>query len=1022
MIIFCFPVILLGVEVQLIGKWADTSPYEEVAAFFQVLHSDYWDKVKIVLRNHEKGSSNDILELLSSTIPEKVLDLLRISLLFRYFHPKALSQSKKGIIDKKPHLRGWGIMIPKKKSTPSIDNLASQILMNCFNLSDDESKVHFLKKISHNFAENHKQLMRFDINSTLFNQLESMPKTHHVSINGRVSKSQMHDLVNSIILEYKTMVICEKLNISDRRWLYEHPVNDIYYFTPLLANGPIFEPHDIHKLRAGWPKELKPNKDYLSFLKYHNNLVDVQVFLTFDDKKSLPLLEFAKEATLSHKPYRFHVFLVGDRNNHTQLLLMHTYHYLCDNIGTRNSIQFLIDYFKSMDFKSAYKKTHADAKWKDCKDHINNVAIAKKVNSSINYYFDKGLTEPSVSINGQFINEDPLFQYLPQYCLLEAKRIQKSMKNGFNGTTPFSDWIEKHSISLQTAFPPISINYKNMISIESYNIDEVLNALYTLHSNHSVFKELVFLFGYTICGSNYSSFEGIPPEIKSLFKIRSKIATIIGPFIFESQLTHSEVIFVLNIIKFSYSNEFQYTNLLQLHYIYLWKASMSISHVKRTSIPDLPNQFCIQNHGSGIQVVVVTNPFSQVFWDPIELSSLFFNSTIIKFVICPSSKVINKDSSIQFQYIPMNNVASAKIENNDFFIRRNSHWSLIRENDTFCVSDIVSWGVAKDDSTLIVNDQMKRTMKRTGFFAFLLPIGSHQSIGFEHDYYNADSFVPIYKTFNTFNHSQFPATNTVFNILMFMWSQESLMRSRLTIYTLVSNLTSKYLLNIIDPFQTYLPKGTNIRILPNFVPFFMAEPESILWFVKTSKYTYPGLFFSMNDKYLLFSDESVVWRKSADLFKSLDMNQISVSATILTPNKKSAAYWNPNSYIFERMGRVYHSTTVLFYNPIEWFLQNGSEEYIHMYNLRHHSHSSIGYGDEEYFNILQLRVQVLSLPEIICFCSQKNSLSNAPKALYHVKCEDKSPKYFGEKSSNLLSKASEFFQKIESGFEKTPPI
>lgn len=705
----------------------------------------------------------------------------------------------------------------------------------------------------------------------------------------------------------------------------------------------------------------------------------------------------------------------------TERLWVSTYWRVCDSSGPRIGATFLFEAV-TMGFKKAYKRTTCETSWRQVKNLYKQDFIMKRAEMVWDYCNKHKMNGFAYNINGEFFYDDDAFEKFNDRIMVTSKRLMHAMKQGLKtDDLNFNDWYRTDGLFV-SGRPPIEIRAQNRLTISDKNagvVETALTALYkNLENGNDVEKAKcpVFLINYknpnftdSACSHVYKV-NTIDRQAKEFF---GDVKTIIGPFVFKDELSSEQIDYVSSRVNYTYHHSLPAVNMLQRHFIEIFRAEEDFANRKRDAKPSVNEKSLIKSRQGQVTFTIIANFALRTIWPISELLHMLSDVELVGVDLYPSVIAQDHDSIKQIStgtYFPAFATPYADVPVNDFGILRPSTWELRHQKGNFTVPGIVITGYIENVSIIKIKDEYRKPFE-TGYFAVVLPPGIHECQGFEYKKFYVDSFIPevkIYKPGKTVE--DIPSNNNT-ALFMFMWYPDSYWRARVSLYTFLSNCSTSTIY-FLDPFVSlYAPKDYVSIILPVFTPHFGPKPTSNLLFVKGGKYYYPGLLMhSFYDK-IIFADEALVFRGDGTRIARVDWKNASVCA-VEYPDKNKNSNINSWSLKTMRIGRPYHTPALLCYCLSMYTKQRGPEYYLDLSKTKARARTTIGFGDEEYLNLLQLKVQFLTLPSSVVYDAQFMKRKLAKNAIAHIRSCDNSDKWLGTKIRVLNKEVDNYFNEL----------
>lgn len=1022
MLFLIFSVLAFSYDMILTGEWGDTFPSEEAYEFFEYLHPEYLNIVAPILKEKQRATSSEIISSLPSAIPSKIVTLLMFALQTRYFNPRAITKVK----EPRPNvtLNMWGAV--KREWGQKIDeNQILKILQVAVNDGSYIEKIEKLGSIVENFMGYYDLINKATIGNDTEKWTYFPSKTQFAAVNGRVVKMDAMEVVHAIFQEYKLSNTIKHFGITNQAFLYQRPGRQVHHVTRMLEHAPILEYHEQWKNRlTHWAKKLSQSKDYTGFLKYKDNLAEVQIFMRVGNPVIPYVMETIRNFANAQYPARFHMFLFGNWSDPNERLFTTAFWRVCDNTGARIGATFLYE-ASTMGLKKAYKRTTCDTRWRKIKNLHEDQFIGSRMNNTWKYCMDRNITQFAYNVNGEFFYDDPLFEKITERMMLVSKQVNQAMKLGLDTEkVSFPDWFQSDGIKIETTIP-LEITASNRITISDKNAGIVENAIDSLYNGVQNIPEdqinsskvSVFTIGYKINDTNCSHVmtnykESVDEHVKKLFG--QNVKTIVGPFVFDEELTPEQIEYCAIRTNYTYHHGLNFGNIKQRHFIEIFRAEEDFAKRKRANRPPVNQKSVIMSRQGQVNFRLIANPAYRTIWPMIGVMRMLAQVESVGVEFYPSAVATNPENDRQISsgryYSAFGTGVVSFDQPHNIGIDRPQSWELKHINGKWTVPGIVVTGYV-NSSMIRIGPEYRKPLS-DGYFAAVLPPGSHSCQGFEDNLFYVDSFVPTLKIYRPGKSVDRVPRNDNSGLYMFMWYPDSYWRAKWPIYTFYANVSRSCPLLLIDPFVSIVaPHDITTIFLPNFVPHFSPKPTSNLMFVKTAKYYYPGMILPSNIDKVIFADEALVFRGDATRLSRVDWKNASVCAIESNDNKKT----NPiNSWTLKtmRLGRPYHSPALICFCVSAYIEQGGPEVYLDLMTTKARAKNTMGYGDEEYMNIIQLKIQFLTLPQETLFNANFMKRKQAKYALAHVRSADKSDKYLGTRIPQLNREIDGFFKEL----------
>jgi hypothetical protein len=225
------------------------------------------------------------------------------------------------------------------------------------------------------------------------------------------------------------------------------------------------------------------------------------------------------------------------------------------------------------------------------------------------------------------------------------------------------------------------------------------------------------------------------------------------------------------------------------------------------------------------------------------------------------------------------------------------------------------------------------------------------------------------------------------------------------LHTLKANVSVDFHLWMLDGFRAGAGKSGKVSFLPRWWPHWIPKTDSFLWFCKASKMALIDLFIPAEVQWLLVAEQGIVFRGDPARFMRLEMGDAVAAAPLASSSTSSKHYWNDAEFTERRMDRPPHATVLVWINLEKFREQGVGDAFRKIYREISETGSPCHLVDDDVFNQLQLKFQVLTLPENVAWCSGRSrpKLKNGAFAM-HI-CEDDSWEYIGKEYFELRDAA-----------------
>lgn len=991
------------------GDWHDSSVIDEALAFFNYTFPVFLPAAQEALQNADNGKLNyqDVVDILRPLVGSSAVGLLELSLAFRYFNPQAAI--RKPIQSQNPILRGWSATFPEERQEINPHDFQWKFLSSAFN---NAKPIDILRKLAavNDPSNTFQAISQVPINSAIKTDFlqSNIKKSHHTSlINGRCVSNDAIEILEAILNEYQSLLIFNSIGISLtekdllNKILTGKPENKVYEYIPPLPKVPSLEHHELHIFRNKWSSTLNPDEsDALTFLKNKKVLVNIQIFANLHSEETPGLLNYILEDCLKDSPYGYEVALIVDMENLTERRIAFSFLSSLMNIGTRASIEFLLDGFLH-GFEKAYKKTRPVIPWKDLFSESANNTIFRHVNDQHNYAKKYNITEFAIIVNGQIIRDVPAFTQMKYHILQQGKRLMESTKRGFfNESTDLQLFLKQNGINTLTVKPILHIGLYNRISIDGFNIQPIMNLLQylTMDLQSDV---------YYSKNPNKTSpipvyyFNSKPPATKQLRKIESlaftvfqkngeipqhvtqvikNAKTVVGPLVFNTALTAKQLKYALNYVKLSFMENIHDLplTLTQTTYTLLWRSTLGLKGVDRMKKPEVhSNAFVHLSAESPIEWYSILDPFSNEYRMTIEMINVvarYHIASITHLPAVPTTGLQLANDCFNSKFFAVLFANSINTDGIPSKLDFPSNWAVVSEKTEseriYHVQHVVSYGFAYGADVIKIGDQYRSPLKSNGYFLSLLPIGTYELTGTVEHEYLVSSLLPRPQFFTVLKTNVFqeiPKDNSL-NIFTYSTSFDYENITRIMLYTLKNHTQRQIRFWCLSSFRDGIPKGVDTVVLSRFWPHFLSKPKDIHYFDLSSKFVFPDLIFGPTVDHVLVVNSDIVFRKDVSAFEKLDMSNSAVAMPIISSNDRNRnLYWNQRDFIASRLKRPFHNSAIAWFNMNLWRESQGGDFYRDLYEKVTYPNSHVFEIDNELINMEQLNIQVLSLQKEIIY-------------------------------------------------------
>lgn len=1051
-----------NIQEALYGNWQDSMVLDETLLFFNYTYPELYPKISKLLGNSSITQYMDIIQMLESHVSKEILGLLNLSLSLRYFHPQAASIRQNVDSKKLPVLRGWAGIFKKHQFNSHSKDFHWKFLNYVYSASGSENKLKNLISVHNPFAYFSK-ISSTPVNSAIVDEflrlkLHKTPISHISLINGRSVSNDPHDILDALLNEYQTIKILKELGIDIgedpvnslliEKILSGRPEHEVYEYIPPLEKVPILERHEAATSRAKWGPKLNINEtNPLIFLRNSRPMVKTQIFINIHSKESAPILDRILEETVTEYPYGYEVVLIGDLTNETEKRIAFSFLTCLMNIGTRSSIEYLLDAILH-GYEKAYKKTRPVFPWKELLDEPANSTIYKFVKKQHDYAAKYGIKDFAIIVNGQIIRDKPSFTEMKYHILNQGKRFLDSAQRGlFSENTNIDEFLMGNGIPVNTVEKTLSIEMNNRISIDNLPINTILEIIkfmgnklthksYFKSSNNN--KKTYIPVYYLSCkppSTESLSFDSPPFAIyhsakkknfpDSVLKIIRDAKTVVGPLIFDRALTASELRYALYYVKLSFMEQLNDIKLTpeQILFVLFWRSSLGLRGIDRKKTPSFSSMAIIhKKSNSPITWYSIMDPFSSEYRMTIEMINHVSELNIASIFHIPSVPLDGSFNIPTERFVPVifsDGIQKDDIEDNVMTtLETPNNWAVVKKGNNHVVEHIATYCFAFGAEKIGLNEQVKFPLKNNGYFITLLPVGEFNIIGTNEDKYYVDSLLPRPKFFTTKKNlnqkeidkleSMSKRKNDYLNIFSYSSSYGQENFTKMMLYSMIQNTTKKIKLWCISGFTNGNPKGIKTEVLSQFWPHFLPRPKDSLAFCRAAKFALPDLIFPGEIEYALIVDQEIIFRGDISIFEKINLDEYNSSLAlplISSDSKTKSYYWNQRQNVIERFKRPFHTSAISWLNMRLWRLNNGGDLYRDLYYKISSNEYPCPEIDNSIINILQLKVQIASLPSETIYCSSYSKKEYAHKTFAILQTYNDIPGILGDEYQEIINAA-----------------
>jgi hypothetical protein len=305
-------------------------------------------------------------------------------------------------------------------------------------------------------------------------------------------------------------------------------------------------------------------------------------------------------------------------------------------------------------------------------------------------------------------------------------------------------------------------------------------------------------------------------------------------------------------------------------------------------------------------------------------------------------------------------------------------WATRRAGHTVVVTAVTQVGFAPGARAVQVGRQTRRPL-RDGYFVIVLPVGSFPARGIAQDAVRVAALVPHTQFFDTAPARFAIAPDDRLHVLVVGASAGSSAGAG------SSADATRVKMWIVG---TAPREGIEVEAeaLPRFWPAFLARPESPEAFRRAAKFALLDLLMPLEVAHVLVLDGAAVVRGDAQVFRAVDLRGAACAAPLMSSSRRRVFWWNAPERVRERFGRPFHTTALAWIDLERWREVEAGAVFRRLYE-RAAAEQRSGLIDDDLFNLMQLDVQVATLPEGTVFCPWYNSHDLAEGAFAHVPWE-----------------------------------
>lgn len=965
----------------LLGNWSDSLLIDEARLFFEDAEPSYLSEAEKILNNLPKtATTNEILQHFQGKLNKVTYGLLNLTLNFRYYQPRASILNP--IPDKQPLLPGWAIT-RTNLSVKKYNEAPNMFYHKLNNISDFKDKMAFIREMSHGIQStiNKYNLENFTQETPATTELKNISGYYsYCAINGRITKPEYYEILHSLIEEYK---LKKNYYLSDYL-LKDYSAREVHHFIEPHSRGSYLLSHDIDKARGSWPNDPNPDKeDSVSFFQSKREIVKIQIFFSINSPESPELIRWAHQAAMDHKNYHINLIMKADLTNQTEQRIAYAFWESMVSLGVRNTALFLIDAYKKHSFKRAYKATIPTTSWGKLKKLIKNKSgQTSNIIDAQKYIKEHEIPDIAVSINGEFIQDRPIFHFINQRVQEVANRLKKAYYNGdFSMNQRVIDFFRGNAINWKYTEIPIKIRTQNRLVIHNMNSTIVRNLIKKLANMAQVKKIPIVNINDTSLFTN--------EELLVLRLKPGEKATLVGALIYKEPLSERAI---------QYLEEYQiYVHLAgfptqypaeTILLVLLIRSSMEVVGITRKPIRHFkPELYINSTVGSSLHWEICMNPLSVEMREVSDMMERVAYLEIANISYIPQLPQSTKSVPYHYQYTYRSMIETPTCNEKYSEILKPTLWNVVILPTKLLVSSIITYAYAPESQFVRVGDQTKAPLKENGYFLYMIQPGKYQFFGTTEKEYFVDSFIPNERIFMSDQSSIKVVDNDKnLNLLTFITDTSIIERMKVIMHTITANTTRNVKLWIVSDYIISPIPNLDCAILPCYFPHFIAKPSDRVTALKVWKFSHLEMFIPVEINRLLFFDQCVMFLCDISRFNKIDMEQSSIAMPVYATNKKKLKnkYYMDHSYMIVRMGRPYHTTNLAFINLDNWRKENGGCLFRRFLDSLVKGNYRGYIYDEYIINIMQLYTQILTLPEEVNYNTNNSPENLKTKALTYV--------------------------------------
>jgi hypothetical protein len=667
----------------------------------------------------------------------------------------------------------------------------------------------------------------------------------------------------------------------------------------------------------------------------------------------------------------------------------------------------MVDGFKR-GFKSAYGATLPSVSWRKLMKQVPNSTLEAKFLALQNWAKDRQIDDVAVMVNGEFIQERPIFQSVQNKALAVARRLRNAAKEGeiANWTeTDIKRWFADHAFEYNRAIYPLRISLKNYLTISSIPMyvlsgmaDKLASvAVPTLLRVPLITHDRLLQLNLTDDDRRFLRLSGSEP------------VTIVGNLIFRSILHEAELDYALRYVHFTFcvGNLEESLNIKQLLLSLFLRSTMALEGIRRGEPPIIGRtRLPIMQIHPTLPVVwrLVADPFAPEMRPVIDFVGHVADAGAASLVLTPAVRVAEyAEVPAHFGKTFYLMLTVDTVDVPDSFdmsqVHAPSNWQF-RKGENI-VQTLIAYGFSDSIDLMKIGKTWKAPLQENGYFQVMLPVGSYPLIGAVEREFLVDSFVPHPVFYRSDGSKVAMDIDPTINVLTFIIDDSWLDITKVMLYLADFNTASPVKLWLVDESKTASFRNVEYEILPNYWPYVMVKPSEPLLQWKSWKFALAEVYLPANAQ-MIFLDHSVLFRGDLSRFHRIDMRNAVAAAPVLTASwwhRRNQPWMQRNARRF-RMDRPCHTVSLVFFRIDAW-RREAAPLFRRMLEEKELGNQFMGMVDEDLFNILQLKVQVLSLPEDVAYCCERSPEKLARKAVGVVLCTTESARRSGIRLETL---------------------